>query len=79
MTNSDMPEELGRSLGRVEGKIDVLISSFASHAADDKVAFEIINKRLSSSETKINWIFGVGSGIMAILGLVYSFLRSKIG
>lgn len=72
---SNSRENINRGLGRVEGKIDFLISSFASHAQEDKTNFSILDKRMEATEKKINWMLGVGSGVMSLIGMIYAYLH----
>ncbi len=63
----DLENGIQRSLGRMEGKVDVLISSFASHAKDDDIQFAKIDSRLTVMERIVYWFTGVGA--LFVLGV----------
>ena len=62
--------DIQRSLGRLEGKLDQLIGSMTHHVERDEELFAALEKRLGSVEKKI-WY---GSGIAA----VGTFILAKI-
>jgi len=70
----EVQQNLGQSLGRVEGKIDLILTQFASHAADDTKEFDTVKNRLSSLEKKIYWLWGVGSAALLAFGYVFGYL-----
>lgn len=62
--------EVQRSLGRVEGKVDQILSAINQHFEDDKINFSEIKERLNSAEKKI-WL---GQGGAAILGSLFAII-----
>lgn len=69
-----MPEnEINRSLGRIEGKVDLLIDHFKQHADDDQEAFAALALRLAAQEKKLNWFSGVGAAIVFFSGFLQYF------
>lgn len=59
--------ELNRSVGRVEGKLDQLLSSIERHFEDDKTNFAFIGIRLARVERKIYWFTGAGAVVGAFV------------
>jgi len=63
--------ELERSSGRVEGKIDSLLDALKQHFDDDRVNFGDIEKRINGIEHKVYWFTGawavVGAGAVYVL------------
>jgi hypothetical protein len=65
-------EELQRSLGRVEGKIDGILTGLEKHFRDDLDNFATIEARVGKVERKIYWF----SGAWAVIGaLAYHFIK----
>lgn len=58
--------ELQRSLGRIEGKLDLIQTNISAHILDDKSAFNAIENRISSVERKI-WVFTGAITLVATL------------
>lgn len=55
----EMSDEIQRSLGRVEGKLDSVIEKL-----------DPIDRRLSKVEAKQHWFAGAGAAIGALIGLL---------
>lgn len=70
--------ELYRSLGRIEGKLDALASSFVTHIADDAAQFKELKLGQSIQNKKI-WSFT--GGVVALwLGIQFFFSHlGKVG
>lgn len=66
-----MSDEVQRSLGRIEGKMDQALTWMRDHAADDKARFDDISKRLGSVEKK-TWTTG------GIISLVVAYFTTKL-
>lgn len=64
-TRTETPE-LYRSLGRIEGKLDSLATSFGSHLQDDAASFKEVKMRMSSMEYKLVAFIG-GLGVIGFL------------
>jgi hypothetical protein len=58
--------ELQRSMGRLEGKLDLLLSNMNAHLLEDTARFRIIDDRVSKIEKKI---FTLGGAIAVVLGI----------
>lgn len=76
-----MPEntlnlELQRSLGRVEGKLDYLITRMTDHFEQDATSFNNLDKRIAGVEKKV-WMFAGGFAIVGTL--VSQFVAKLIG
>ena len=67
MSSPEDENGIQRSLGRMEGKMDVLISTFANHAKEDSYSFEKISARLSVIEKIVYWFTGVGALFVAVV------------
>lgn len=66
--------EIQRGLGRVEGKLDQIISGMSSHEADDKYRFEEVHKELhgldnrtSGLERKIYYANGIAAAVVLFI------------
>jgi len=46
----DQNEEIQRSLGRVEGKLDLLLTEIKTHFEDDKTNFNTIDTRIQGCD-----------------------------
>lgn len=66
--------EIHRSLGRVEGKLDSLIDSFDIDNEERNKKHDTLEKRVSKIEAKQHWYAGAASAIGAIAGI---FLGGK--
>lgn len=75
MGNESREAAIERGLGRIEGKMDILLTQFANHALDDKANFDTIDRRMSSLERRYTWFAGVWAGIVFIGGSLYSLLH----
>jgi hypothetical protein len=69
-----MNEEIQRSLGRLEGKLDSLITEIKQHFEDDKKNFSSIDTRIQKVEKKIYY----ASGFVAALIFIIQQFRSYI-
>lgn len=70
VSEATMSDEIQRSLGQIEGKLDAFLTAIEQHFADDKVAFGTIDKRLHKLESKVHWFSGAG----AVVGAAITFL-----
>lgn len=66
--------EIERSLGRIEGKLDVLVSAFAEHLKEDASNFKEVNLRLSTAEKKLIFFMGALGVIWFIAPVVIQHL-----
>lgn len=70
--------DLHRSLGRLEGKLDLILTQMASHFVEDKTIFANIDRRLMLIERKV-WSFtGVAAVLASISAIAASYLTNKI-
>lgn len=67
-----------RSLGRVEGKLDVLLEKFASHADEDASSFGKIHERLNGLERKFYYFTGIAASILAFLQFIAPNIKVAI-
>jgi hypothetical protein len=58
--------DLHRSLGRLEGKIDFLLTRLTEHFEEDTTNFKALDTRASAIEKKI-WTWGGGLSAISIL------------
>lgn len=58
-----MSDEVQRSLGRIEGKLNALVDSFAEHSTD-------MEKRIRKVENKQHWYAGIGTAAGSFIGLL---------
>lgn len=56
------------AIGRLEGKLDLLISRLELHVADDKEAFAAQDARIKALENSKSFIWGVAAAIGALCG-----------
>ena len=66
-----MSDEVQRSLGRIEGKLDKLDDMLAAHLADDTQRFNRVNDRIGRVERKAY----AASGVIAI---VSAYVTAKL-
>ena len=66
--------EIQRSLGRVEGKLDLLLTEIKTHFEDDKTNFSSIDTRIQKVEKKIYY----ASGFVAALAFILQQFKSYI-
>lgn len=66
-----MTDDLNRSLGRVEGKIDQLLDELSRHFEDDKGKFQKIDTRLSTVEKNVWYGSGVAATVAALAGYFF--------
>ena len=83
--NDDAPhwaQEVIRSLGQIEGKIDAYSISFANHVAEDKVtAGQVQNIQLELARQRgsaTTWGI-VATGAASVVGAAVHFLGKKFG
>lgn len=65
-----MSDEVQRTLGRVESKLDALVETMIRHLDDDKENFASVKGRVSKMEKKIYWF----SGAWAAAGAIAAYL-----
>lgn len=70
----DELREVQRSLGRLEGKLDTLITSINQHFLDDKKAFSDLETRIQKVEKKV-WY---ASGFVAAFAFLIQNFKSYI-
>ena len=64
--------DVQRSLGRLEGKIDLILSNVQAHLLEDTARFDKIHVRQDRVEKKI-WMF---SGIISVIGTALTILAT---
>ena len=67
-------DEIQRSLGRVEGKLDLLLTEIKQHFEDDKKNFSSIDTRIQKVEKKIYY----ASGFVAAIAFIIHHFKSYI-
>ena len=70
----DQNDEIQRYLGRVEGKLDLLLTEIKTHFEDDKQNFSSIDTRIQKVEKKIYY----ASGFVAALAFILQQFKSYI-
>jgi hypothetical protein len=70
----DTKEDIQRSLGRLEGKLDILITEIKQHFEDDQNNFSSIDTRFQSVEKKIYYASGFVAAIVFISQQFKSYL-----
>ncbi len=74
-----MSDEVQRSLGRIEGKLDALVSTMTSHATNDDVRFANITVQLEDlKQTK--WFNGgrasaIAAGVSTAVSIAVLWLK----
>jgi hypothetical protein len=63
----DQNVDVQRSLGRIEGKTDQILSEITKHETHDEIRFNSMEKRLGSLERKIWYASGVAAVIVLVL------------
>lgn len=82
-----MAEEVQRSLGRIEGKLDSVVTTFTTHIKDDSESFTNINNklnenmrifdaRLASIDKKIYMAMGALLLVSAVLPYFFPILKA---
>ena len=81
-----MNDELHQMVGRIDGKLDSLISNLESHAAEDTRRFEAMGKLLLQHSEDINQAKGAKGAILwaagalaAVAGFAASFIAKVTG
>lgn len=64
--------EIQRSLGRLEGKVDLILEGIKEHEERDEARFENIEKRVALVERKIWYATGIGAALAFILSKLNS-------
>lgn len=70
-------QDIYRSLGRIEGKLDELSNTLASHTKDDHINFEIINSQLKVFQRLIWMFLGAGTFIGFWIPVAIAFINNK--
>tara|TARA_R100000458_G_C8274631_1_gene249636 strand:- start:2383 stop:2586 length:204 start_codon:yes stop_codon:yes gene_type:complete len=66
-----MNEELLLALGRLEGKVDSLITSQAVHAEE----LARLDKRIRELEQSKSWVLGAAAVVGAVVSFLVQFLK----
>ena len=66
-----MNEELLLALGRLEGKVDSLITSQAVHAEE----LTRLDKRIRELEQSKSWVLGAAAVVGAVVSFLVQFLK----
>lgn len=70
-----MNDDIQRSLGRIEGKLDLFLDSFSAHEVKDDRRFGDVSKRLGAMEKWQAKVIGIGLAAGVVGGfLVKVFL-----
>ena len=69
-------DEVSAAIGRMEGKLDVLIDQMAAHVVQDTQRFEGVDKKIDKLSSKQNWMLGGATGISTAIGLLIAFFKS---
>ena len=67
--------ELSKDIGRLEGKLDVLIMQLTEHIRKDEIAWE----RVTDLEKKIIWVAGAASGLVFLITSGLFSILKKMG
>ena len=88
MTNYTQDPSISRSLGRIEGKQDLLLSRLDQQGRDqeklnerqEKIEDRVISveKSVSAVEKRLSWYTAYFAGGMAVLYIGWSLLKEKI-
>lgn len=70
--------DLHRSLGRLEGKLDLILTQMASHFVEDKAMFSNIDRRLMTIERKVWGFTGIAAMLASGAAIITSFLVNKV-
>lgn len=73
MSDLDHQLEVQRTLGRMEGKLDALVTTMATHVEDDKT----VEKRVGKLERRQAWTSGASAVIGTLIGWTVTLLGSK--
>lgn len=68
-------EEIQRSLGRLEGKVDILLDLGAQRDASVKT----LDRRVTAVESRVNRAYGVAAGVSAVVGCVGYVIHLIVG
>jgi hypothetical protein len=63
-------EDLHQSLGRLEGKVDLLIESFGSYSAKHAREHEVLDQHVDAVKKDINQAKGAKWAVFAMAGLI---------
>lgn len=81
-----MNDELHQMVGRIDGKLDALISNLEAHAAEDTRRFDAVGKLLLQHSEDINQAKGAkgvimwaAGGLAAVAGFAASYLAKVMG
>jgi len=70
-----MTDDLQRSMGRVEGKLDSLLEAFGNAQTNTDKRFEGHDKRLSAAERRIWMASGAWAFVMATASYVVGWFK----
>ena len=79
------PEDIERTLGRIEQKIDSHIDTLNRHFADDERNFDVLHKRIDTTnerignvEKKTYFFSGLGTAAGTVIGyIVHGFIPPR--
>jgi hypothetical protein len=66
--------DLARSLGRIEGKQDLILARIDAEGR----AREKLEERVTKIETKLTWYVGYAAGAAAVLAVALQYLKAKL-
>lgn len=72
---------LSRSLGRIEGKQDLILVRLDTQARDQEKLAERIDRndeRLDRVEKKLSWYGAYVAGVGAVIGVIWYTFKSKV-
>lgn len=73
--NETIRHEVLSRLGKLEGKIDILIETNKLHSVTCDADRIMITKNIKDLEKKQAWMLGVGSSIVVVFGALLTYLK----
>jgi hypothetical protein len=73
--NETIRHEVLNRLGKLEGKIDILIETNKLHSVTCDADRIMITKNIKDLEKKQAWMLGVGSSIVVVFGALLTYLK----
>ena len=74
-----MSDELHQMVGRIDGKLDSLISGLKEHVAEDTRRFDAVGKMLLQHEQDINQAKGAKGAILWVVGVLAAGVGAVAG